>query len=125
MAGKYKLKDSGIVSVYNSQGDCPKVKIVISAGVDISWKRNGSRGSVKAVIIGWADAKPGWVLIKNYDRGGNIIDRTVWIKQNSLLMRITDFKSYELVPAQPMEVIGSGEIKGDNLPDFFQLMLGE
>lgn len=58
-------------------------------GTRIEWKRNGSRGSQKAIILGYSQERPLHVFVQNWcnDWSQPLSQRAnVWIKRKSVLM---------------------------------------
>jgi hypothetical protein len=63
-------------------------KYPVKEGDKIEWKRNGSRGSVKSIILGFSDDKPDYVFVQNWcpDWSQPYSKRAkVWIKKRSVL----------------------------------------
>lgn len=95
MAAKLKLIDTGKIKVYDPTGNV-KLPIEAKTGDVIHWKRNGTRGIVKAKIIGFSDLKPKYVFIQNYTydmsaSSGN----PVWIKISSIFNKIKEDGTYD------------------------------
>lgn len=81
------LKDTGEVLSYNYDQN-KRTSISVAKGDRIEWKRNGARGGVKALVIGFSDDKPGYVFIENWrpDWTAPYTERPrVWIRTNSVL----------------------------------------
>ena len=72
-----ELSKDGFVFSYNLD-PYRRTKYLTKAGDKIEWKRNGMRGGVKSVVVGFSENKPDFVLVQ-------VGDIKRWIKKNSVL----------------------------------------
>lgn len=125
---KLKLVDSGTISVYDASGNI-KCPIEATKGNWITWKRNGTRGNFKAKIVGFSDAKPGYVFIQNtINYWATDVGHPVWIKIRSISHKVKGNGDYEHPEVPPMRVIGEGVIPVGDSPSensFFDLLLNK
>lgn len=89
---KSELQKTGSVWHYDETGN-NKVQTLVQDGQRITWKRNGQRGTVNAVVVGFSDSNPDKVFVENwaYDWSAPYYERArVWIKKRNVsrLIRI-------------------------------------
>lgn len=85
-----EIIDNKWVWSYNENPN-KRSKYQVNEGAKIEWKRNGSRGSVNAKIIGFSDEKTSHVFIENWlpDWSRPYSEHArVWIKKKSVLIVI-------------------------------------
>lgn len=81
------VKDIGVVLSYNTH-QFMRTCYPAKSGSRIEWKRNGARGSVNAIILGYNEEKPYEVFIQNWmpDWSRPVSGKSnVWIKKASVL----------------------------------------
>lgn len=85
-----ELDKKGTVYSYNND-QYRRTAFDVEAGDRLEWKRNGSRGSVNAKVIGFSDSRPDKVCIQNYLPDWRATyGFKVWISKRSVLRVITN-----------------------------------
>lgn len=89
---KTVLVDEGFVLSYNNDSN-KRTPFNVKKGDRLEWKRNGVRGGVNALVIGFSEQRPHHVFVENWfwDWSQPVKDRgKVWIKKRSVLRVKTD-----------------------------------
>ncbi|MCA6431874.1 MAG: hypothetical protein IM613_20780 [Cytophagales bacterium] len=84
---KAKLLESGTVLSYNND-QWKRTPFQVCAGDKLEWKRNGARGHVNAVVVGFSDQRPDHVFVENwkFDWSSPCEHKPrVWIKKRNVL----------------------------------------
>lgn len=79
--------ENGEVFSYNNN-QFKLTPYAVKKGYKLEWKRNGSRGHVNAVVIGFSDKKPHHVFVENWKSDWSEPYEShskVWIKKRSVL----------------------------------------
>lgn len=74
------MQNEGFVFSYNND-QFRRTEYPAKAGDVLDWKRNGQRGSVRSMVVGFSTQKPDSVLVM-------VGDKKRWIKKSSVLMVI-------------------------------------
>lgn len=81
------LIEYGTVLSYNND-QFKRTDYPVRKGDKLEWKRNGSRGSVNAVVIGFSVKRPDYVFVENWCSDWSApygAKSRVWIKKRSVL----------------------------------------
>ena len=82
------LLENGEVFSYNND-QFKLTSYAVKKGDKLEWKRNGSRGHVNAIVIGFSDKKPDYVFVENWKPDWSAPYESspskVWIKKRSVL----------------------------------------